>query len=86
FILSTWHSNEYRENTFLQTLWSGFHVLTQEHFYHVGAKEVNRKPMLEALAMNFLPVHRHEEPEERPEQLMLFEKVAEYQALTSEAS
>lgn len=83
FILSTWHSNQYRENLFLKSLWSEFHVLTKEHFYHVGAKEINRKPMLEALVMNFMLKHRYEEPVERPEQLMLFEKVAKYQVLTS---
>jgi DNA adenine methylase len=78
FILSTWHSNQYRENVFLETLWSEFHVLTKEHFYYVGAKEENRKPMLEALVMNYTPKHLHEEPMERAEQLLLFEKLAEY--------
>jgi len=88
FILSTWpglrfyvnrpfHSNQHRENVFLRMLWSRFNVLTKEHFYHVGAKEANRKPMLEALVMNFEPRTRYEEPGERPEQLMLLEKVAE---------
>lgn len=55
FMLSTWHSNQYRENVSLQRLWSEFHVLTRPHFYHVGAKEANRKPMLEALVTNFSP-------------------------------
>ena len=55
FILSTWHSNPHRKNGFLETLWSQFHILTKEHFYHIGAKEENRKPMLEALVMNFTP-------------------------------
>jgi DNA adenine methylase len=55
FILSTWHSNLYRKNTYLDSLWSQFHVITKEHFYHVGAKEGNRNSMLEALVMNFLP-------------------------------
>lgn len=53
FILSTWHSNEHRENPAIQTLWSDFNVITREHFYHVGANESNRKPMLEALVTNF---------------------------------
>ena len=53
FILSTWHSNEHRENTAIQTLWSEFNVITREHYYHVGASESNRKPMLEALITNF---------------------------------
>ena len=55
FILSTWHSNEHRENPAIPTLWSEFNVITREHFYHVGAKESNRKPMLEALVTNFEP-------------------------------
>ena len=55
FILSTWHSNEHRENSAIQTLWSEFNVITREHFYHVGASESNRKPMLEALITNFKP-------------------------------
>ena len=53
FILSTWHSNEHRENPAISTLWSEFNVITREHFYHVGANESNRKPMLEALITNF---------------------------------
>jgi len=55
FILSTWHSNKYRSNDSLKLLWSQFHIVTQEHFYHVGAKEENRNAMLEALVMNFEP-------------------------------
>lgn len=53
FILSTWHSNRYRTNPFVQSLWSKFTILTKEHFYHVGAAENNRNSMLEALVMNF---------------------------------
>ena len=53
FILSTWHSNRYRKNTFIDELWSRYHILTREHFYHIGAKEDNRNPMLEALVMNY---------------------------------
>ena len=79
FVLSTWHSNQHRENVFLKTLWSEFQVLTKEHFYYLGAKEENRKPMLEALIMNFTPKHLHEEPIERAEQLLLLEKLTEYQ-------
>ena len=55
FMLSTWHSNEHRENHFLQTLWRDYSVFTQEHFYHVGARETNRKPMLEAIVTNYEP-------------------------------
>ena len=56
FILSTWHSNRYRKNPFIDKLWSEYHMLTREHFYHIGAKEDNRNPMLEALVMNYDPV------------------------------
>lgn len=53
FILSTWHHNDYRENVYLKELWSDYSILTTEHFYHVGGKEENRKPMIEALITNF---------------------------------
>ena len=55
FILSTWHSNEHRENPAIPRRWSEFNVTTRAHFYHVGASESNRKPMLEALVTNFEP-------------------------------
>ncbi len=53
FIVSTWHHNDYRENEYVKSLWSQHKVLTREHFYHVGGKEINRKPMIEALITNF---------------------------------
>ena len=53
FILSTWHSNKYRKNVFIDELWSKYRILTREHFYHVGAREDNRNSMLEALVMNY---------------------------------
>ena len=53
FILSTWHSNDYRSNNYINALWESFSVLTREHFYHVGAKEENRNPVLEALVLNY---------------------------------
>jgi DNA adenine methylase len=53
FILSTWHHNDYRENEYIRKLWSRFNVLTKNHFYHVGGKEENRNPVVEALVTNF---------------------------------
>jgi DNA adenine methylase len=53
FILSTWHSNDFRENPYIKTIWNNYHIITIEHFYHVGAKENNRNPILEALITNF---------------------------------
>lgn len=53
FILSTWHSNKYRYNKYLDTLWNNLYVLTKEHFYHIGGSEENRNSILEALVTNF---------------------------------
>lgn len=53
FILSTWHHNDYRSNTYIETLWNSYNVMTREHFYHVGGSEKNRNPMIEALITNF---------------------------------
>jgi DNA adenine methylase len=70
FILSTWHHSDYRENVYIGKLWGQFQILTREHFYHVGGKEENRNPMVEALVVNFrAPVI--EIPTRKSEQLML---------------
>lgn len=53
FILSTWHHNDYRENEYIRSLWGEFNILTREHFYHVGASENNRRPMIEAIVTNY---------------------------------
>lgn len=55
FVLSTWHSNEFRTNAMIEQNWSdpNFHLLTREHFYHVGSTEDLRHPMIEALITNF---------------------------------
>jgi len=53
FILSTWHHNAYRKNEYIQTLWSKFNIVTREHFYHLGGREENRNPIIEALVTNF---------------------------------
>jgi len=55
FILSTWHHNDYRENEYINSLWNKFHILTRDHFYHVGGKEKNRNPMVEAIITNYNP-------------------------------
>jgi DNA adenine methylase len=55
FILSTWHSNHYRTNLALDKYADDFLMLTREHFYHVGANEENRNPMLEAIILNYTP-------------------------------
>ena len=53
FILSTWYGNDYRKNPNIQKYETRFNIKTREHFYHVGAKETNRKPVYEALVMNY---------------------------------
>jgi len=60
FILSTWHSNEFRSNLAMERKWLGgpYHIFTKEHFYHVGSSEDLRHPMTEALVTNF-PAERH---------------------------
>jgi DNA adenine methylase len=77
FILSTWHHNDYRENEYVKNMWSKHRVLTQEHFYHVGGKEENRNPVVEALVTNFSPApveHR----EGHQAQYALFESPVAY--------
>ena len=77
FILSTWHHNDFRENEYVKTLWNKYQILTREHFYHVGGKEINRNPMVEAIITNFQAVPI-EYKKERVEQLILFERIAKY--------
>lgn len=79
FILSTWHHNDYRENEYIKTLWAKHSVLTREHFYHVGGKETNRNPVIEALVTNFKAISI-ERKKEIPIQYSLFETQAKYGA------
>ncbi len=53
FMLSTWHSNQYRQNTYLETVWNDYNIHTTEHFYHLGGKEKNRNAITEAIILNF---------------------------------
>ncbi|ACY49752.1 DNA adenine methylase [Rhodothermus marinus] len=63
FILSIWYKNKYRENEFIKKFWNKFNIITRNHFYHVGGKEINRNPMIEALVLNFEP-NNIKEPQE----------------------
>lgn len=76
FVLSTWHSNKYRENEYIKSLWSSFYMVTRKHFYHVGGNEINRNEMLEALICNFSP--KIVEPVFNEAQLVLFEPKSIY--------
>jgi DNA adenine methylase len=72
FILSTWHSNRYRTNVAVEKYAYRFTILTHEHYYHVGASEKNRNPMLEAIVLNYNPLQPIEV--EAVKQLALLEK------------
>jgi DNA adenine methylase len=77
FILSTWHHNDYRENEYIKTLWCKHSILTREHFYHIGGKEENRNPVMEALVTNFSAIST-EKKLDKPTQYMLLETPASY--------
>lgn len=78
FILSTWHHNDYRKNEYIDLLWNRFSILTREHFYHVGANENNRNPMIEAVITNIdLSGYKYIEPR-KPIQLQLLEEAIGY--------
>lgn len=49
--LSMWKENEFRRNEHLFNYWSDFIWHEQEHFYHIGARETNRRPIVEVLAI-----------------------------------
>lgn len=81
FILSTWHSNKYRTNDALEKYARDFTILTREHFYHVGASEDNRNPMLEAIVLNYNPDQQVQPDAEKSNgvtQLRLLEKATDY--------
>ncbi|MBA2492655.1 MAG: Dam family site-specific DNA-(adenine-N6)-methyltransferase [Gammaproteobacteria bacterium] len=83
FILSTWHSNEFRSNLSVEKNWSAdrFHVFTKAHFYHVGSSEDLRHPMIEALVTNF-PAERLPVTEKSSQQsLLLREETKSYVAV-----
>lgn len=72
FMVSTWDHTSFRKNEYIDLLWSFCHKDTQEHFYHVGAKESNRNPVIEALLMNYEPVNNSNKVIETNKQLSLF--------------
>ena len=73
FMLSTWHSNKYRENKIFEKNWKNCGIITKEHFYHVGGSEENRNSMTEALIMNPPSVFVKElMPAEMAEQFSLY--------------
>ncbi len=81
FILSTWHHNDYRANEYIEKLWKKFSIKTRDHFYHVGGKETNRNPMVEALITNF-DTKIIDLQMEKVEQLTFFENFQNYKLLS----
>jgi len=53
FILSTWDSNQYRKNQYIDLIWGAYNKITREHYYHIGAKEENRNSIMEAILTNY---------------------------------
>lgn len=49
--LSMWKENKFRRNEHLFQYWSDYTWHEHKHFYHIGAKESNRHPMVEVLAI-----------------------------------
>lgn len=83
FVLSSWHHNDFRSNTYMETLWSEFEISTRNHFYHVGASEKNRNPVVEALVTNFtvLPMTTMpRQPAALPHQYALLEETIPFAA------
>ena len=80
FILSTWHSNEFRTNLQVEKNWASdnFHIFTKAHYYHVGAAEELRHPMLEALITNFGYAETVGRYEARQQSLFVEQKRAQY--------
>ncbi len=79
FILSTWHHNDYRNNSYIESYWSKFNILTREHFYHVGGNEKNRNPMIEAIVTT-IDTNAYEFSEsQKQDQLALFQATLNYQ-------
>ena len=53
FMVSTWDHNDYRQNGYIETIWHFCRKITNQHFYHIGAKEENRNAVVEALLINY---------------------------------
>ena len=56
YMLSTWESNIFRNNKYVDVLWGSCNKILQAHFYHLGAREENRNAVTEALLMNYTPM------------------------------
>lgn len=79
FMLSTWHHNDFRKNEYIDLYWKKFNMLTRDHFYHVGAKEKNRRPMVEAIITNLDTSLYATSVRPKARQLQLLEENPHYQ-------
>lgn len=75
FMLSTWDHNDFRKNEYIEKVWYFCHKITQEHFYHVGAKETNRKPMIEALLTNYVTTGNKNQLIAKNNQISIFDLI-----------
>lgn len=80
FVLSTWHHNDFRNNEYIDSLWNKFNISTRAHFYHIGGRENNRNPMVEAVVTNYNAPGNERREQKAQTQSMLFEKHALYGA------
>lgn len=76
FMLSTWDHNDYRQNEYIQTVWKDCKKITKEHFYHLGAKESNRNPVIEALLTNYNTSEKQNKILVEQSQISLFDILA----------
>lgn len=76
FMLSTWDHNEYRQNDYIDLIWGNCEKITQEHFYHIGAKEKNRNSVIEALLTNYTVNGKENKLLSDNEQMTLFDMVS----------
>lgn len=77
FMLSTWDHNNYRQNEYISLIWNDCKKITQKHFYHVGAKEKNRNPVIEALLTNYTITGEENELLSENAQMTLFDMVSD---------
>ena len=75
FMLSTWDHNDYRENEYIKSVWHDCKKITHQHFYHVGAKETNRNPVIEALLTNYTITEQQNKLLSENAQISLFDIV-----------
>jgi DNA adenine methylase len=87
FILSTWYKNQYRDNLSIQKYWKDFIIQTKDHFYHVGGKEINRNPVVEALITNYAKNEKYTEitVQKKAEQLVLMDRQKQYKSKSAKS-